>query len=232
MSNDFMDLPLPHHDPITVLHQGMAAARGPVALACSFSVEDVVLIEMIRGARLDVSVFALDTGRLPEETYQIAAAVSERFALSIDWYAPQTAAVESLLRLKGPLSFRDSVVERHACCDLRKVEPLGRALAEKAGWITGQRRVQSITRSDLLPIERDAGHGGMVKINPLWSWDDETLWAYVRAHEIPLHPLYARGYTSIGCAPCTRAVASGEHLRAGRWWWEAEEDKECGLHRR
>jgi len=215
-----------------ILRQGAEAAQGIVKLACSFSVEDTVIIDMIHKEGLKIGIFALDTGRLNEETYEVADAITERYGIRIDWYFPKHEAVEKLERDKGLYSFRESLDNRHECCGIRKVEPLGRALAELAGWVTGLRREQSVTRTDLAPIEIDENHGGILKINPLLEWSEEQVWDYAKQHKVPVSRLYAEGYRSIGCAPCTRAVAPGEHARAGRWWWENPEHKECGLHRR
>lgn len=214
-----------------IIAAGLAAADGPVTLACSFSVEDVVLIDILHKVAPQVTVFALDTGRLNEETYEVAEAVSLRYRLAIDWYFPERQAVEDLEREKGLFSFRESLENRHECCGIRKVEPLGRALAGKAGWITGLRRAQSVTRDGLAAIEIDERNGGLLKINPLLDWNDEQVWAYAEEHRLPVNRLHRQGYPSIGCAPCTRAVKKGEHPRAGRWWWENAEHKECGLHR-
>lgn len=218
--------------PRDILAAGFDAAGGQVKLACSFSVEDTVIIDMIHKSGLQVGVMALDTGRLNEETYEVADAVTERYGIRIDWYFPLHNAVEKLEREKGLYSFRESLENRHECCAIRKVEPLGRALAGLAGWITGLRREQSITRKDLYPIEIDEANGGILKINPLLSWSEDHVLEYAKNHNVPVSRLYARGYRSIGCAPCTRAVALGEHARAGRWWWESPEHKECGLHKR
>jgi phosphoadenosine phosphosulfate reductase len=215
-----------------ILQAGLKAAGGPVKLACSFSVEDVVVIDLIRELNLPVGIFALDTGRLNEETYEVAEAVSERYGVSIDWYFPERAAVEKLEREKGLFSFRASLENRHECCRIRKVEPLGRALAGLAGWVTGMRREQSVTRADIASLEIDAAHGGILKINPLVSWTEAEVWAHAEKRRIPINRLHKQGYPSIGCAPCTRAIRAGEHPRAGRWWWEDPENKECGLHKR
>ena len=218
--------------PEEILRAGLAAAGGPVSLACSFSVEDVVIIDMARELGLPIGVFALDTGRLHEETYEVADAITERYRIRIDWYYPRHEAVEQLLREKGTFSFRESLDNRHECCHIRKVEPLGRAMKGLAGWITGLRREQSVTRTGLAPIEIDAANGGILKINPLLEWTEAQVWEYAKARRIPTNRLHSQGYPSIGCAPCTRPVAPGEHPRAGRWWWENPENKECGLHRR
>jgi phosphoadenosine phosphosulfate reductase len=215
-----------------ILRQGVEAAKGIVKLACSFSVEDAVIIDMIHKEGLTVGIFALDTGRLNEETYEVADAITDRYGIRIDWYFPKNESVEKLEREKGLYSFRQSLENRHECCGIRKVEPLGRALAGLAGWVTGLRREQSVTRTDLAAIEIDESHGGILKLNPLLEWSEEQAWDYAKQHHVPVSRLYDQGYRSIGCAPCTRAVATGEHARAGRWWWEDPEHKECGLHRK
>lgn len=218
--------------PQEILKTGVEMAQGVVKLACSFSVEDVVIIDTAAKLGLPIGIFALDTGRLNEETYEVADNITERYRIPIDWYFPLNEAVETLERQKGLFSFRESLENRHECCRIRKVEPLGRALKGLAGWITGLRREQSVTRNGLAAIELDEADGGILKINPLLEWSEEQVWDYVKEHNIPVSRLYSQGYRSIGCAPCTRPVAPGEHARAGRWWWEDPEHKECGLHRR
>ncbi len=218
--------------PQEILRAGVNAAGGPVKLACSFSVEDVVIIDMIAELGLDIGIFALDTGRLHEETYEVADALAERYRIGIEWFFPPQESVEKLLREKGTFSFRESLENRHECCHIRKVEPLGRALKGLAGWVTGLRREQSVTRTDLAPIEIDEANGSILKINPLLEWNEAQVWEYAETRRVPVNRLHKQGYPSIGCAPCTRPVAPGEHPRAGRWWWENPEHKECGLHRR
>ncbi|OGW35280.1 MAG: phosphoadenosine phosphosulfate reductase [Nitrospirae bacterium GWC2_56_14] len=218
--------------PADILRAGLAAARGPVSLACSFSPEDVVIIDIAHGAGLDLGVFAIDTGRLNEETYEVSEALAERYRLKIDWYFPNHTDVEGLEREKGLFSFRESLENRHECCRIRKVEPLSRALSGLAGWVTGMRRTQGVTRNGLSAIDRDEVNGGILKINPLLEWTEEQVLDYAKEHRLPMNRLFTQGYRSIGCAPCTRAVKPGEDARAGRWWWENAEQKECGLHRR
>jgi len=215
-----------------ILGYGILTAHGAVSLACSFSVEDVVIIDLLQRLKLPAGVFAIDTGRLNEETYEVAESLRERYGLQIDWYFPERAQVEQLERDKGLFSFRESLENRKECCFVRKVEPLQRALKPLSGWITGMRRAQSDTRTALQPIERDTMHDNMVKINPLCHWSEEQVWAYAEQHRLPVNRLHRQGYPSIGCAPCTRAVQPGEPARAGRWWWEDPQNKECGLHRR
>ncbi|MHB8056743.1 MAG: phosphoadenylyl-sulfate reductase [Desulfuromonadaceae bacterium] len=217
---------------VEILTAGIKAASGPVSLACSFSLEDVAIIDIAHQAGLTLGVFALDTGRLNEETYEVADALAERYRLKIDWYFPKHEAVEQLERAEGLFSFRESLDKRHTCCGIRKVEPLSRALKGLKGWVTGMRREQSVTRGDLKAIEPDDLNGGILKINPLLGWSEEQLTDYTEERHLPKNRLYSQGYSSIGCAPCTRAVQPGEDTRAGRWWWENPENKECGLHRR
>jgi phosphoadenosine phosphosulfate reductase len=231
MSKTIPQLPV-EVTPQEILKAGANAAQGELKLACSFSIEDVVIIDMIKEIGLPIGIFALDTGRLNEETYEVADAITQRYGIPIDWYFPKHEAVEKLEREKGLYSFRESLDNRHECCRIRKVEPLGRALQGLAGWVTGLRREQSVTRTGLAPIELDEANGGIFKINPLLEWTEQQVLDYVRARSIPVSRLYDQGYRSIGCAPCTRPVAPGEHARAGRWWWEDPEHKECGLHRR
>ena len=216
--------------PEEVLRWALGRFGRGLAIASSFSVEDCVVIDMAHALAADVRVFALDTGRLPEETYQTAERVRAKYGLEIEWQFPDRVRVEALLRQKGLFSFMDSLDNRHECCGLRKVEPLGRVLAGLDAWVTGLRREQAVTRTDTPVVELDAGHGGLGKLNPLIAWSEAQVFAYADERRVPVHPLHKRGYPSIGCAPCTRAIKPGEHPRAGRWWWENPESKECGLH--
>jgi phosphoadenosine phosphosulfate reductase len=216
--------------PQAILENALATWHPRIALASSFSLEDAVVTHMLMEIRADAVVFALDTGRLNPETYECAEALRKRYGLKIQWYFPERDAVETLERGKGLFSFRESVENRKECCGIRKVEPLRRALSGLDAWITGLRREQSVTRTDLKPVEIDAANRGIFKVNPLLDWTLEMLWAYTHKNKIPYSTLYDKGYTSIGCAPCTRAIQPGEDQRAGRWWWENPEHKECGLH--
>jgi len=200
------------------------------AIASSFGVEDVVLIDLASRHAPRLGVFTLDTGRLPPETYDAMEQVRRRYGIRIETYFPDRAAVEALENEKGFFSFRRSVEERKECCAIRKLEPLSRALKGKKAWVTGLRREQSVTRADVEVVEVDQAHGGIVKLNPLAGWTEAQVWRYARDRSLPVNALHERGYPSIGCAPCTRAVAPGEDVRAGRWWWESPEHKECGLH--
>jgi len=223
-------------EPSAFMHAALARFGDGLVLAASFGAEDVWLVhEAARaGEALGIAprVFLLDTGRLHQETYDLVERTQAKYAIRLEVYAPDTVAVEALVRRSGPNGFYRSIEERKACCEVRKVAPLGRALAGARAWVTGLRRAQSTTRTAVEKVARDADHGGLFKLSPLAAVSDEELWREVRARHVPLHPLHARGYPSIGCAPCTRAVADGEDVRAGRWWWESPEHKECGLHRR
>jgi phosphoadenosine phosphosulfate reductase len=217
-------------DPGTVLAHALNVYGDRMALASSFSLEDAIVIDLLAKIRPEFRVFALDTGRLNPETYECAEALRRRYKVDIEWFFPRHDAVEQLERQKGLFSFRESVENRKECCHIRKVEPLARALSGLNAWITGLRREQSVTRSDIQAVEMDAAHGGVVKINPLVEWTLEQCWDYAKQHKLPYNRLYDQGYTSIGCAPCTRAIQAGEDQRAGRWWWESPDHKECGLH--
>src|SRR6266849_3473164 len=199
-------------------------------IASSFGVEDVTLIDLAARHAPRLRVFTLDTGRLHPETYQVMEEVRRRYRILIESYFPERAAVEQLEREKGFFSFRRSVAERKECCAIRKLEPLSRALAGRAAWVTGLRREQSATRAEVAVIDLDLENGGLVKLNPLADWTEAQTWQYAREHSLPVNPLHAQGYPSIGCAPCTRPIQPGEDVRAGRWWWESPEHKECGLH--
>jgi phosphoadenosine phosphosulfate reductase len=204
---------------------------GPRAgLASSFGMEDMVLIDMISKLQDNLTVFTLDTGRLHEETYETMERVRTKYGLEIKTYFPDKNEVENLLRNKGFFSFKESVENRKECCGIRKVQPLKRALANLDAWITGLRRDQSVTRTEILKVAEDADHPPLVKINPLADWTQKQIEDYIQEHEVPVNPLHKRNFPSIGCAPCTRAIEEGEDIRAGRWWWENPEHKECGLH--
>ena len=215
-----------------ILDAALRAFHPRLAFACSLGLEDVVLLDLVWRRASRPRVFTLDTGRLGQETYDTLAALRARYGIPIEVYFPRTEAVEALLAAKGPNSFYQSLENRQECCRIRKVEPLGRALAGTSAWLTGLRREQAFHRGDLEPFEWDEANGGLVKVNPLVHWSLDRIWAYVRAHDVPYNPLSDQGYPSIGCAPCTRAVQPGEDARSGRWWWERPESRECGLHHR
>lgn len=213
-----------------VLRWGIQQFAPRIALASSFGAEDVVLIDMLAGIDPTITVFTLDTGRLNEETYDVMERIRRKYDLAIKSYFPDLERVQTLERTKGFYSFRESIENRKECCGIRKVEPLNRALGELDAWITGLRRAQAVTRADVPKVELDAAHGQIVKLNPLADWSEPQVWDYIKAHGVPYNALHDRGYPSIGCAPCTRAIKPGDDVRAGRWWWERPEQKECGLH--
>jgi phosphoadenosine phosphosulfate reductase len=201
----------------------------PAVFASSLAAEDMVLTDMILKSDLPISIFSLETGRLHKETLEVLQKVKAHYGYEIAIYQPQPELVEEYVSKNGLNAFYDSVDMRKECCRVRKVEPLGRALAGKQAWITGQRRAQSTTRAELAVQEHDAAHG-MAKFNPLANWSEQEVWEYIRTNGVPYNDLHERGYPSIGCEPCTRAIQPGEDVRAGRWWWENPESKECGLH--
>lgn len=207
----------------------IAGDFAPALFASSLGVEDMVLTDLIAREQLPIGIFTLDTGRLPEETYALLATTRAHFGLPLAVHFPQREALEAWVNENGINAFYDSVELRRACCRLRKVEPLGRALAGAKAWITGQRAEQSVTRAGLALREEDAAHG-IAKFNPLAEWSEREVWTYIQLHQVPYNALHDRFYPSIGCAPCTRSVTPGEDLRSGRWWWENADVRECGLH--
>jgi phosphoadenosine phosphosulfate reductase len=201
------------------------------ALASSLSMEDQIILDVIARLNLkNIEVFTLDTGRLHRETLDVVTASKARYNLDITLYQPETEAVLHYVKSHGENAFYDSVELRKACCNIRKVAPLRRALTGRDGWITGQRREQSVTRTELPAEEFDAAHNQR-KFNPLAEWTAQEVVAYIAQHDVPVNALHARNYPSIGCDPCTRAIKPGEDDRAGRWWWENADSKECGLHK-
>jgi phosphoadenosine phosphosulfate reductase len=216
-------------EPEAVLRWALDAYHPRIALASSFGAEDVVLIDMLSKLKSDARIFTLDTGRLPQETYDVMDAIRSKYGFKIEVYFPETKAVENMVNECGVNLFYLSVDLRRECCNIRKVEPLRRALSGLDAWITGLRREQTLTRTDIPKVEIDEDHGGIVKVNPLVDWTGEQVWSYIKANNVPYNKLHDLGYPSIGCAPCTRAVGPDEDFRAGRWWWE-QGAKECGLH--
>ena len=201
----------------------------PVVFANSFGAEDMVLTDLIGKNFSDISMFTLDTARLPEETYSLMKEVEDRYNINTKIYFPESASVEKYAAENGPNGFYDSIALRKACCFMRKVEPLKRALKGKRAWITGLRRDQALTRKDLEESEFDADNG-LQKISPLLNWSLPDIWTYIKDFNIPYNALHDKNYSSIGCAPCTRAITPGEDVRAGRWWWEDSKTKECSIH--
>jgi phosphoadenosine phosphosulfate reductase len=215
----------------SLLHE-IADDFSPAAFASSLGAEDMVLTDLIVRQGLDIEIFSLDTGRLPPETYDLIAEVKKHYGLALRLYYPRHDLVEAWTHANGINAFYESVELRKGCCFVRKVEPLQRALAGRKAWITGMRAQQAATR-DGLPVrtfDASNGDGGLEKFNPLADWSEREVWAYLKLHEVPYNALHDRFYPSIGCAPCTRAITPGEDVRAGRWWWENPESKECGLH--
>ena len=204
-----------------------------ITFATSLGAEDQVLTDMIAKASRKLGktmpIFTLDTGRLFQESYQLLEDMQAKYGLDIQIMFPQREAVETMVAKEGINLFRKSVELRRKCCGIRKIEPLKRALQSKDAWMVGLRRDQSVTRTDLSVVEWDEGNG-MVKVSPLHDWSHEQIWDYIKAQNVPYNPLHDQGFLSIGCASCTRAVKPGEDIRAGRWWWEEPEKKECGLH--
>ncbi|HYY25143.1 MAG TPA: phosphoadenylyl-sulfate reductase [Candidatus Udaeobacter sp.] len=214
-----------------LLEWAFASFHPRLALACSFQAEESVLIDMMHRVRgSDFRVFTLDTGRLNQETYDCMDAIRARYGIEIEVFFPDAAKVEDMVRRHGLNLFYESVDLRKLCCGIRKVEPLKRALKELSAWMTGLRREQAVTRVDVRKIELDKDHGNIVKINPLVDWSYEEIWSYIRENNVPYNRLHDKGYPSIGCLPCTRAIQPREDVRAGRWWWENPDTKECGLH--
>jgi phosphoadenosine phosphosulfate reductase len=209
--------------------KALAQLYRPIGFATSLGAEDMVLLDLIAQHAPEIEVFTLDTGRLPPETYDLLHEIGDRYRTKIRVYYPDTASVETYVRINGINGFYDSLAQRKDCCQVRKVAPLARALAGKQAWITGLRREQAESRQALAYEEFDARHG-IPKFNPLLEWTNADVWAYLRQNQVPYNALHDRGYPSIGCAPCTRAVAPGEDQRAGRWWWERGGQQECGLH--
>ncbi|HJW55042.1 MAG TPA: phosphoadenylyl-sulfate reductase [Burkholderiaceae bacterium] len=201
----------------------------PVVFASSLAAEDMVLTDMILREKLPIGIFSLETGRLHKETLGMLDRIKEIYGYEVTLYKPESAAVDTYVRQNGLNAFYDSVEMRKECCRIRKIEPLNRALSGNRAWITGQRRAQSTTRAGLDVQENDEAHG-MTKFNPLTDWSEQDVWNYIRSNNVPYNPLHDQGYPSIGCEPCTRAIQPGEDIRAGRWWWESPESRECGLH--
>ncbi|MFC7514498.1 phosphoadenylyl-sulfate reductase [Herbaspirillum sp. GCM10030257] len=216
-------------DNTTATLQRIADEFSPAVFASSLAAEDMVLTDLILKAKLPIGIFTLETGRLHKETLAMVDRIRETYGYEVALYKPETSAIDAYVTQNGLNAFYDSVDMRKECCRIRKVEPLNRALAGNKAWVTGQRRAQSSTRAELAVQEDDVAHG-MTKFNPLADWSEEDVWNYIRSNNVPYNPLHDKGYPSIGCEPCTRAIQPGEDVRAGRWWWENPESKECGLH--
>jgi phosphoadenosine phosphosulfate reductase len=217
---------------VEVLAQTLARIAGEhasAAFASSLSVEDMVITDIILNQGLNIEIFTLETGRLHRDTLDVLDAIARRYGYHVRTYTPDPQAVADYVAQNGRDAFYESLAMRKRCCEIRKVEPLKRALAHKKAWITGMRRAQSATR-DALPLQQHDAVHGIPKFNPLADWSEDEVWTYVRTLDVPYNRLHDQGYRSIGCAPCTRPTVTGEDVRAGRWWWEQGDAQECGLH--
>ena len=222
---------LQNADPEEIIAFSLKQFEGKIALSTSLGLEDQVLTHMLCQIDPNVKIFTLDTGRLFPETYDLIDRTNRKYKIKIQVYFPDPKDVEEMVSQKGINLFYESIENRKQCCHVRKVKPLERATKDLDAWITGLRKSQSGTRTNLEFIEFDSNNH-LVKINPLANWEEQGLWDYVNKHHIPVNPLHKKGFASIGCQPCTRALEPGEDIRAGRWWWENPETRECGLHKR
>jgi len=203
--------------------------KNDVALSSSFGAEDQVLTHLMLNIDKDANIFTLDTGRLPYETYSVMDSTNLKYNIKVNVFFPKNENIEELYKNQGINGFYESIDNRKACCNARKIEPLKRALKPLKVWITGLRAAQSITRIDMPVVEYDENFD-VIKVNPLINWSEDNVWNFIKENKVPYNKLHDQGYPSIGCAPCTRAVKEGEDIRSGRWWWENPEHKECGLH--
>jgi phosophoadenylyl-sulfate reductase (thioredoxin)/thioredoxin-dependent adenylylsulfate APS reductase len=219
-------------EPLEVLKWGIEKFHPKIVLACSLQAEDLVILDMLSKVVEKPKVFIIDTGRLHQESYELIEEINKKYNTDLRIYFPDYKEVEALVNKHGINLFYRSVELRKACREVRKVLPLRRALEGMQAWITGLRREQNFTRGGIKKIEIDEVNGGIVKLNPLADWTWEQVWEYIKKNNVPYNKLYDKGYKSIGCVPCTRPVKPWEHPRAGRWWWEQNSDKECGLHYR
>ena len=213
-----------------VLAWGLETYGDRLAVCTGFQAEGMILVDMAARLHAGVRVFTIDTGRLPQPTYDLISEVHRRYGLRVELVLPDSREVEAMTTRHGPNLFYEAVPLRMLCCEVRKVRPLDRKLSSLDAWVTGLRRAQNDTRASVRKVEIDAAHGSIAKLNPLADWTAEQVESYLREHEVPRHALYAEGYTSIGCAPCTRPPLPGQGPRSGRWWWEDGAEKECGIH--
>ncbi|TLX77072.1 phosphoadenylyl-sulfate reductase [Labilibacter sediminis] len=218
-------------DPIEVINYFVKEYGNKIALASSLGAEDQVLTQMLTSVTSDAQIFTLDTGRLFPETYELIDRTSKKYKTNLKVYFPKSEAVQSMVETKGINLFFDSIENRKECCNTRKLEPLKRAFEGLDAWICGLRADQSVTRTDIQVVEWDENNN-ILKINPLAKWSEQDVWDYIDEKGIPFNPLHKKGYPSIGCQPCTRAIMPGEDIRAGRWYWENPDTKECGLHKK
>jgi phosphoadenosine phosphosulfate reductase len=218
-------------EPEAVLEWAYERFAPRIAISTALQTDNIVLIDMAYKIDPKVQVFTIDTGRLPEESHQAIEDLRDRYpGLDLRVLSPDASETSAMVDLHGQNLFRRSVEHRMLCCNVRKVRPLTRHLAGLDAWITGLRRDQWASRTNIRKVEIDHDHGAIAKLNPLAEWTEEETWDYIREHDLPVHALYAQGYTSIGCAPCTRAISANEASRDGRWWWESGAPKECGIH--
>jgi phosphoadenosine phosphosulfate reductase len=220
-----------HGTPEDLLRYFLKEFKGKIALSSSMSIEDQLLTEMVINIDPDARIFTLDTGRLFPETYDLIDRTSKKYKKNIEVYFPESKEVEEMVREKGINLFYSSIENRKYCCDIRKLRPLARAMKSLEVWITGLRHEQSVTRTDMKMVEWDENNN-LIKLNPLINWTEDEVWHRIKERNIPYNPLHKKGYISIGCQPCTRAILPGEDPRAGRWWWENPDTRECGLHKR
>lgn len=214
-----------------LLQSFMSQYGAHLALSSSLSIEDQTLTDMMLRIDPQANIFTLDTGRLFPETYELIDRTNEHYKVKLKVYCPQTEALQQFVATEGINPFYESIEKRHACCEVRKLEPLRRAFRDLDVWVCGLRSAQSVTRSDMRLIEWDERHG-LLKINPLIHWTEQQVWDYIRENRVPYNRLHDKGFPSIGCEPCTRAVRRIDDVRAGRWWWESPDHRECGLHSR
>lgn len=217
-------------EPEDLLEWAFGKFHPRLAIVTSFQIDTLVLLDMAWQINRNVRVVTVDTGRLPQETHDLIDTVRAKYGIEVEVRYPEAAHIETLVKRDGMNLFRDSVVKRLLCCHIRKVLPLQKALEGLDAWITGLRRDQWATRANIRKVDLDHDHGGIVKLNPLADWTHDDVWAYAKKFDVPYHSLYDQGFTSIGCIPCTRPVAPGEDSRSGRWWWETNAPKECGMH--
>jgi phosphoadenosine phosphosulfate reductase len=215
---------------VEVLEFFLSKYKGKIALASSLGAEDQILTEMVCAIDKEAKIFTLDTGRLFPETYDLIHRSNSKYGIKMQVYFPDAGRVEEMVNNKGINLFYESIENRKLCCGIRKIEPLKRAFKGLDVWICGLRREQSVTRSDMQVVEWDEGNN-LIKINPLIEWSEKYVWDYIKEKKIPYNTLHDKGFPSIGCQPCTRAIMEGEDVRAGRWWWENPDTKECGLHK-
>ncbi len=227
---DYLNERFAGREPQEVLAYCLNEYKGDIALASSLGVEDQVLTDMICRIDKGTRIFTLDTGRLFPETYSLIERTNLTYGIKIQLFFPDYHDLEQMVNANGVNLFYESIGKRRLCCHVRKLEPLKRAFCGLKVWICGLRHAQSVTRTDNHLVEWDAGNG-LLKLNPLITWSEEQVWEYIRTHGVPYNKLHDHGFPSIGCQPCTRAIKSGEDIRAGRWWWEDADHKECGLHK-